>query len=414
MNIQSQSINNLQFQTTYQSSYNVQGNQLMIAPRCQILTLSTGVKIYFQEAGDPSNPTLLLLHGFPTSSSYFRNMIPVLASSYGFHVVAPDLPGFGASEAPDNFDFTFKKLAQTLTLFLDAIDVRNFGLYCMGEYGLMVAWKLIPYKLEFLTGLVIQNGTIYDEGRPNIDLLDVFKTVNFLPTPCQSLNSSGLKSPKPTIIFGARKEYLSENKKHPSVSFSESIDIIRPNELPERELLSQCSFENESGYQQQHFLDRGITSSPVEFQNSSITLNQVKNLYETSNTSRHIFKECSSIDPHAYLIDYTLLSRPNQSSIQKQLFADYIHEYETGIYKSAPLWLRTTNLPVLIIWGDNDPILDSSVSINNFKRDCRHRQIKIFEDGGHFVVEQYPVEIATLVSEFFNEKGVNIWSNSTY
>src|SRR6516164_9258120 len=88
-----------------------------------------GYKIFYREAGSKTAPTILLLHGFPTSSHMFRNLIPALADRY--HVVAPDLPGFGFSDAPDRkqFSYTFDHLAKVIANFTDAIGLKTFAIY---------------------------------------------------------------------------------------------------------------------------------------------------------------------------------------------------------------------------------------------------------------------------------------------
>lgn len=87
------------------------------------------LKIFYREAGDPRSPTILLLHGYPTSSHMFRNLIPILKEKY--HVIAPDLPGFGFSDAPEHthFDYTFDNLAGTMQQFIDILKMKRFAVY---------------------------------------------------------------------------------------------------------------------------------------------------------------------------------------------------------------------------------------------------------------------------------------------
>src|SRR5581483_3317829 len=96
--------------------------------------LVDGVKIFYREAGSKDAPTLLLLHGFPTSSHMFRNLIPALAEKY--HVVAPDLPGFGFSDAPDRkqFRYTFENLANVIDKFTQALGLQRYAIYVF-DYG---------------------------------------------------------------------------------------------------------------------------------------------------------------------------------------------------------------------------------------------------------------------------------------
>ena len=121
------------------------------------------IRIAYREAGDPSKPTILLLHGFPTSSHMFRNLIPVLARKY--HVIAPDFPGFGASDMPqaDAFDYSFEKIANMMTALLDRKGVDRYAVYLM-DYGAPVGFRMFAEQPERVTGFVIQNGNAYEAG----------------------------------------------------------------------------------------------------------------------------------------------------------------------------------------------------------------------------------------------------------
>lgn len=122
-----------------------------------------GLKIFYREAGDPSKPTVLLLHGFPTSSHMFRNLIPALSDRY--HVVAPDYPGFGNSSAPSRteFEYTFDNVARVMGSFADAIGLKAYSLYLM-DYGAPVGYRLATAHPERVQALIIQNGNAYEEG----------------------------------------------------------------------------------------------------------------------------------------------------------------------------------------------------------------------------------------------------------
>ena len=122
-----------------------------------------GLKVFYREAGDPRKPTILLLHGFPTSSQMYRNLIPKLANRY--HVVAPDYPGFGESDAPDRgtFQYTFENLSLVVERFTQKIGLRNYALYMM-DYGAPVGFRLAVRHPERVTALVVQNGNAYVEG----------------------------------------------------------------------------------------------------------------------------------------------------------------------------------------------------------------------------------------------------------
>ncbi len=122
-----------------------------------------GVTLFYREAGDPLAPTLLLLHGFPSSSHMYRNLIPLLADR--FHLVAPDLPGFGFSEAPPRagFAYTFDHLAQVIERFTEALGLERFALYVF-DYGAPVGFRLALRHPERVTAVVSQNGNAYREG----------------------------------------------------------------------------------------------------------------------------------------------------------------------------------------------------------------------------------------------------------
>jgi pimeloyl-ACP methyl ester carboxylesterase len=124
------------------------------------------VKPILQGAGAPNAPTILLLHGYPTSSHMFRNLIPTLSKQY--HVIAPDLPGFGFSDAPGNqeFDYTFDNLAATMQTFIDQLDLKRFAIYIF-DYGVPVGLRLAVANPEKITGIISQNGNAYEEGLSN-------------------------------------------------------------------------------------------------------------------------------------------------------------------------------------------------------------------------------------------------------
>ena len=122
-----------------------------------------GLEVFYREAGSKSAPKVLLLHGFPTSSHMFRNLIPALADRY--HVVAPDLPGFGFSDAPDRskFRYTFENLAKVIATFTQEIGFDRFAVYIF-DYGAPVGLRLALAHPERITAIISQNGNAYEEG----------------------------------------------------------------------------------------------------------------------------------------------------------------------------------------------------------------------------------------------------------
>jgi len=122
-----------------------------------------GLDVFYREAGDSKSPTLLLLHGFPTTSHMFRDLIPLLADR--FHLVAPDLPGFGrtALAARDTFDYTFDNLAKVVDRFTEVVGLDRFALYIF-DYGAPVGLRLAVKHPERITAIISQNGNAYTEG----------------------------------------------------------------------------------------------------------------------------------------------------------------------------------------------------------------------------------------------------------
>ena len=126
-----------------------------------------GLRLFFREAGPQSAPVVLLLHGYPTSSFMFRNLIPILSTKY--HVIAPDLPGFGYSDAPgrDQFAYTFDNLAHAMQGFIDALSLKRLALYVF-DYGAPTGYRLALANPEKIAGIISQNGNAYEEGLSSV------------------------------------------------------------------------------------------------------------------------------------------------------------------------------------------------------------------------------------------------------
>ncbi|MBU5379231.1 alpha/beta fold hydrolase [Pantoea septica] len=122
-----------------------------------------GVRMFYREAGNPELPTLLLLHGYPSSSHQFRDLITLLSDT--FHLVAPDLPGFGFTDVPDarRYVYSFDALGETLAVFVDALRLERYALYVF-DYGAPSGLRLALTYPDRVTGLVSQNGNAYLEG----------------------------------------------------------------------------------------------------------------------------------------------------------------------------------------------------------------------------------------------------------
>ena len=122
-----------------------------------------GLDVFYREAGPIGAPVILLLHGFPSSSHQFRNLIPLLATIY--HVFAPDLPGFGFTDVPEsrNYQYTYANLARTVEAFLDAVHIDKFAVYLF-DYGAPTALRVALCRPDKITALIAQNGNSYVEG----------------------------------------------------------------------------------------------------------------------------------------------------------------------------------------------------------------------------------------------------------
>ena len=122
-----------------------------------------GLEVFFREAGSPDRPTVLLLHGFPSSSHTFREVMPGLAGVA--HVIAPDLPGFGLSSSPtvDRYDYTFENLSRSIENLLDHLGVERFFLY-LHDFGAPVGYHLATRAPERIRGLIVQNGNAHEDG----------------------------------------------------------------------------------------------------------------------------------------------------------------------------------------------------------------------------------------------------------
>jgi len=122
-----------------------------------------GVEIFYREAGDKNKPTVVLLHGYPTSSHMFRNLIHDLSDD--FHLIAPDYPGYGRSEQPPigEFDYTFENMSNIVKTLLDELGIAKFSLYLM-DYGAPIGFRIASRNPDQIDTLIIQNGCAYEEG----------------------------------------------------------------------------------------------------------------------------------------------------------------------------------------------------------------------------------------------------------
>ena len=126
-----------------------------------------GCEMFYRQAGEPTKPILLLLHGFPSSSHMFRDLMPLLADR--FHLIAPDIPGFGQSQAPsrENFAYTFDNLAHCIKSFIEVLGFERFTLYAF-DIGAPIGFRIAMEYPERVTAIISQNGNAYEEGLSDV------------------------------------------------------------------------------------------------------------------------------------------------------------------------------------------------------------------------------------------------------
>ena len=120
-------------------------------------------KVFYREAGNPEKPTILLLHGFPSASHMFRELMPELADE--FHLIAPDFPSFGQTESPsrEEFTYSFDHLAKIVDKFTETVGLSKFAMYVF-DYGAPIGYRLAMWHPERITAIISQNGNMYEEG----------------------------------------------------------------------------------------------------------------------------------------------------------------------------------------------------------------------------------------------------------
>lgn len=167
-----------------------------------------GLDIFYREAGDKNKPTILLLHGFPTSSFMFRNLIPLLADK--FHLVAPDYPGFGQSSMPKTTEFTysFEHLTDIIDKFTEQLNLKTYSLYVQ-DYGSPIGFRLAVKHPERVRSLIIQNGNAYEFGlSENAEFLKTYGEKRNSETTEKILNFLKLEGTKFQYVFGAHNPNL--------------------------------------------------------------------------------------------------------------------------------------------------------------------------------------------------------------
>lgn len=273
-------------------------------------------------AGPVDGPNILLLHGYPSSSHQFRNLIPLLAT-HGYRVIAPDLPGFGFTEVPSklNYGYTFAHMATAVASFLDVLGVRELIAIYVFDYGAPTGFRLALDRPDLIKAIVSQNGNAYEEG-----LLPFWDPLR-------------------------------------------KLWAAAPGSVEERDLrLGIADF--------------------------ILTPEATKDQYIGGEP------HAESIDPLSWTLDYALLRRPGQREVQLDLFKDYVTNVE--LYPRFQQYLRTSQVPLLAVWGKNDVIFGHAEA---FKKDLPNAEIELW-DGGHFLVESHTQEIGERILKFLKENNL--------
>jgi pimeloyl-ACP methyl ester carboxylesterase len=271
-----------------------------------------GRTIFYREAGSPSSPAVVLLHGTPNSSGQYRNLIPALADRY--HVIAPDYPGFGHSEVPDvdDFSYTFDNLADHVDALLDHLGLRRYAIFVQ-DYGAPVGWRLALRHPDRIAAIITQNGNAYVEGFVG----DVME---------------------PLFTYGRER---SDANAAPLLNF--------------------------------------ISPDGVKWQFT------------------HGVSDPSVVDPDALVnAHWAVASSPQRVAAQLELFADYSSNVD--LYPSVHEYFRTSQVPLLAVWGRNDQIFGPDGAVA-FARDLPTAEINLL-DGGHFLLESRLAEVVALVRPF--------------
>jgi len=274
-------------------------------------------EVFYREAGPEDAPVILLLHGFPTSSHMFRDLIPRLANRY--RVIAPDLPGFGQTRSPARgaFDYTFDNLARVMQHFVDQLELERFALYVF-DYGAPVGFRMASARPERISAIISQNGNAYLEGLSD--------------------------------AWGPWQTYWRE----PTAANREAC---------------RASLSPETIRDWQYLLGA----------------------------------DARRVSPDGYTLDIAYMARPGADEIQLDLILDYRSNLER--YPEFQAYFRTWQPPFLAVWGKNDPAF-LSAGAEAYKRDLPDARVHLI-DTGHFALETHAPEIASFMTAFLEENGIN-------
>ena len=275
-----------------------------------------GIDVFYRSAGSPTSPVVLLLHGYPSSSHMFRNLIPLLAPHY--RIIAPDLPGFGFTVVPDerNYNYTFDNISKTIESFLDILEIKRFAVYVF-DYGSPTAIRLALNRPESITAIITQNGNAYEEG----------------------LGAD---------FWAPIREYWKTGS----------------DEIREQIRIAAVDFD---GTKWQY-----VKGSPHP----------------------------EAIPPESYHLDAALLERPGNKEIQMDLFYDY--RTNLLLYPRFQEYLVSSGVPVLAVWGSNDPIFVPA-GAEGFRKHVKDLEIH-YLNASHFALETNEEKVAKLMLTFLSKR----------
>lgn len=270
-----------------------------------------GRRLFYREAGQHDAPAIVLLHGFPTSSFMFRDLIPRLADRH--HVIAPDHLGFGYSDAPSvaEFDYSFDALTDLTEGLLDQLGLTRYAIYVQ-DYGAPIGWRLALRRPQAISAIVTQNGNGYDEG-----FIQSFWTT----------------------VWDYQREQTAETE----AAIRTALDV-------------------------ESIKWQYLTGVPDE----------------------------TLVSPDTWTHDAALLARPGNDKVQLKLFRDYATN--PPMYPALHDYLRTSQVPVLVVWGQGDPIFGPD-GARAFGKDAPDAEIHLLT-GGHFLLETSGHEVAELIRVF--------------
>ncbi|EJT80811.1 twin-arginine translocation pathway signal [Gaeumannomyces tritici R3-111a-1] len=292
-----------------------------------------GVRVFYRHSGptDPGSPTVLLLHGYSSSSYMYRGLMPYLAAS-GYRVVAPDLPGSGFTEVPRarRYAYTFASLASTLEAFVDALGLGRFAMYVF-DHGAPVGFRLALRRPDAVTAIVSQNGNVCAEG--------------------------------------LRMPFWEPIEAYWATASSSSSSSHRQNRA------EQC---------------RQAISGALELPTTRWC--------RSWGLPADVSAEHEAALAEACRLDQALLDRPGAKEAQLDLFYDYRTNLE--LYPRFQQYLYASRVPVLAVWGRNDPIFAPEGAL------ALGRHVEEFEmhwlDAGHFALDGNEAQVAGLMRSFFD------------